>query len=81
MLGVNAFEPGQEHAPHAHRGSDKVYTVIEGRGLFSLAGIEHELGPGEVLVAPSGIEHGVANRSSNRLIVLVTMSPPPSAGA
>jgi quercetin dioxygenase-like cupin family protein len=79
MLGVNAFEPGQAHAPHAHAGSDKVYCVVEGRGLFSLADEVHELGPGDVLVAPAGVEHGVENRSEARLTVLVTMSPPPAS--
>ena len=30
MVGLNAFEPGQEHALHAHAGMDKVYHVLEG---------------------------------------------------
>ena len=34
MVGLNAFEPGQEHALHAHDGMDKVYRVIEARGCF-----------------------------------------------
>ena len=79
MLGVNAFEPGQSHAPHAHEGQDKVYVVLEGSGRFSLAGVVHELGPGEVLVAPAGVEHGVENDSGARLLVLVTLSPPPAS--
>ena len=79
MLGVNAFEPGQSHPPHAHAGQDKVYVVIEGRGVFALAGEEHELGPGEVLVAPADVEHGVENRSGERLLVLATLCPPPAS--
>jgi oxalate decarboxylase/phosphoglucose isomerase-like protein (cupin superfamily) len=35
LVGLNAFEPGQEHALHAHAGQDKVYQVIEGEGLSS----------------------------------------------
>ena len=31
LVGLNAFEPGQEHALHAHAGMDKVYQVIEAR--------------------------------------------------
>ena len=27
MVGLNAFEPGQEHALHSHDGMDKVYHV------------------------------------------------------
>ena len=40
MVGLNAFEPGQEHAVHTHAGMDKVYQVIEGQGLFLLGGDE-----------------------------------------
>ncbi len=79
MLGVNAFEPGQAHPPHAHEGQDKIYVVIEGEGSFSLAGESHELAAGQVLVAPAGVEHGVENRSGERLLVLVTLCPPPAS--
>jgi oxalate decarboxylase/phosphoglucose isomerase-like protein (cupin superfamily) len=34
LVGLNAFEPGQEHGLHAHAGQDKVYLVLEGSGLF-----------------------------------------------
>ena len=38
LVGLNAFEPGQSHALHAHAGMDKVYSVVEGEGLFLLEG-------------------------------------------
>ena len=34
LVGLNTFEPGQEHKLHAHPGLDKVYQVLRGRGLF-----------------------------------------------
>ena len=40
LVGTNAFEPGQEHALHAHEGMDKVYQVLVGEGLFLLEGRE-----------------------------------------
>ena len=36
LVGLNCFEPGQEHKLHAHAGMDKVYHVLEGEGLFLL---------------------------------------------
>src|SRR5215472_6689566 len=30
FVGLNAFEPGQEHAPHLHEGQDKLYLILEG---------------------------------------------------
>ena len=36
LVGLNAFEPGQAHPLHAHAGMDKVYSVVEGEGVFLL---------------------------------------------
>ena len=43
MVGLNAFEPGQEHALHAHAGMDKVYQVLTGSGVFLLEDQEMRL--------------------------------------
>jgi len=77
MVGINAFEPGQEHRLHAHEEMDKVYHVLEGSGLFLLEGREAEMEPGVMLVAPEGVPHGIRNTSTARLVVLVVMAPAP----
>jgi quercetin dioxygenase-like cupin family protein len=77
LVGLNAFEPGQAHALHAHAGLDKVYQVIEGEGVFLLEGRELPMRAGDLLVAPQGVPHGVRNDSSARLLVLAILSPAP----
>lgn len=77
LVGLNAFEPGQEHALHAHAGQDKVYQVIDGEGLFLLDGRELPMQSGDLLVAPDGVAHGVRNTGSGRLIVLAILAPAP----
>ena len=77
MVGLNAFEPGQEHALHAHAGMDKVYVVVEGHGRFLLEGRELTMEPGMLLVAPEGVPHGVRNEGPDRLIVLALLAPAP----
>lgn len=77
LVGLNAFEPGQEHALHAHAGQDKVYLVIEGEGHFLLDGRELPMTQGDLLVAPEGVEHGVRNTGRGRLIVLAILAPAP----
>ena len=77
LVGLNAFEPGQEHALHAHAGQDKVYHVLEGRGLFLLDGRELEMQAGDLLVAPEGVAHGVRNTGPSRLLVLAILAPAP----
>jgi quercetin dioxygenase-like cupin family protein len=77
LVGLNAFEPGQAHALHAHAGMDKVYQVVEGEGQFLLEGRELPMKAGDLLVAPDGVPHGVKNTSSGRLLVLVILAPAP----
>ena len=75
LVGINAFEPGQAHALHAHRGLDKVYYVLEGEGLFLLEDAELAMRAGDMLVAPDGVPHGVRNTGAARLAVLVVLAP------
>ena len=72
------FEPGQAQAPHTHEGSDKIYFVVSGRGLFEVGGGERELGKDDIAIARSGQKHGVKNPGSDRLVLLVFMAPKPS---
>ena len=78
LVGLNAFEPGQEHALHAHDGMDKVYHVIEGQGLFLLEGHEVPMRAGVLLIAPEGAPHGIRNTGTERLLVLAVLAPAPS---
>ncbi|MFN0205895.1 MAG: cupin domain-containing protein [Planctomycetota bacterium] len=77
LVGTNAFEPGQRHAPHAHAGADKIYYILEGEGEFSLADATFRVRAGEMLVAPAGIVHGVTNDTNQRLLVMIVMAPAP----
>ena len=77
LVGLNCFEPGQEHALHAHEGMDKVYVVASGRGRFVLEGRELPMEAGSMLVAPRGVPHGVRNVGSERLVVLAILAPAP----
>lgn len=78
LVGLNAFEPGQSHALHAHHGMDKVYTVVSGEGLFLLESGDVPMRAGDLLVAPDGVPHGVRNTGTERLIVLAILAPGPS---
>ena len=76
MIGLNCLEPGQTQKVHAHEGADKFYFVLEGRGKFTVGDEETDAGAGMLVVAPSGIPHGVSNTASERLSLLVTIAPP-----
>ena len=77
LVGLNSFEPGQEHKLHAHEGMDKVYQVLEGSGVFLLEDRELPMEAGVMLVAPEGVPHGIRNDGEERLVVLAILAPGP----
>lgn len=77
FLDVYCLAPGQAQKPHRHAASDKVYLVLEGRCRVQLGAEEATLGPGASVLAPAGVEHGVANDGPDNARLLVFMTPPP----
>ncbi len=77
LVGLNCFEPGQEHALHAHEGMDKVYQVLEGTGTFLLEDRKLAMEPGTMLIAPSGVPHGIRADGGVRLVVSAILAPGP----
>ena len=74
---IYCFEPGQSQKVHSHSDSDKVYYIIEGRGMVTVGSEAKELGPDEITIAPAGEDHGVVNHTQNKLVMLVFMAPKP----
>jgi quercetin dioxygenase-like cupin family protein len=72
------LEPGQEQAGHRHAVGDKLYYVLSGAGRIRVGPDEHDVGPGDLVCAPAGEEHGVRNPGPERLALLVMMAPKPS---
>lgn len=70
--------PGQAQKVHAHKGSDKVYYVLEGAGHFTIGDEERDLTAGNAVIARAGEPHGVRNDSADNLVLLVTMAPRPA---
>ena len=78
MIGLNCLEPGQTQAVHEHADQDKFYYVIEGTGHFTVGEAITEVGAGHVVWAEAGLPHGVENRGTERLIILMGIAPPPN---
>jgi quercetin dioxygenase-like cupin family protein len=81
FVGLNCFEPGQEHAAHAHAGQDKLYVVFQGQAEIQVGGEKKLVRPGGGAYAPSGVMHSVRNVGPQRLVVLAALAPPPSKPA
>ena len=80
FAGLNCFEPGQEHAAHAHAGQDKLYVVLEGDAEIQVGDDTQLVSAGGGAFAPSGVVHSVRNRGEKRLVVLAVLAPPPAGG-
>jgi quercetin dioxygenase-like cupin family protein len=77
FAGLNSFEPGQEHALHAHEGQEKLYVVLEGSGIVCVGDQTENLTLGDVAFAPPGVLHSIRNPGPQRLVVMVVLAPPP----
>jgi mannose-6-phosphate isomerase-like protein (cupin superfamily) len=80
FAGLNSFEPGQEHAPHAHAGQDKLYVILEGSGVVHVGEQSELLSAGDAAFAPSGVVHSIRNTGTGRLVVMAVLGPPPRRG-
>ena len=78
FVGLNSFEPDQEHAAHAHEGQDKLYLILEGSGMVRVGEETELLSAGDAAFAPSGVVHSIRNPGPRRLVVMAVLAPPPS---
>jgi quercetin dioxygenase-like cupin family protein len=77
FAGLNSFEPGQEHAAHAHSGQDKLYVILEGSGMVRVGERTELLSAGDAAFAPAGVVHSIHNPGPHRLVVMAVLAPPP----
>ena len=77
FAGLNCFEAGQQHTLHTHSGQDKLYLVLEGSGLVTVADETNSIEPGDLILAKSEEPHALRNPGPERLVVMTVMAPPP----
>lgn len=68
---------GQKQALHRHAENDKIYYLMRGELEVTIGNETSALKPGEVVLAPAGVDHGIVNRSASEAICLVFMAPHP----
>ena len=76
FVGLNCFEAGQSQTVHAHAGADKFYYVCSGRARLIVGDETREVAEGDIVWAPAGVPHGVAE-ALERTTLLVGIAPPP----
>lgn len=70
------LDPGGGAHPHVHEDSLQVYVGIGGAFVVSTGdGVEATLGPGDSIVIPAGVEHGLENQTEVDATLLVISCP------
>jgi mannose-6-phosphate isomerase-like protein (cupin superfamily) len=80
LVGLNCFEAGQGQSVHVHSGADKFYFVVSGKARFVVGETTVEARAGDLVLAPEGVPHGVA-QATERTVVLVGIAPAPTSSA
>jgi uncharacterized cupin superfamily protein len=63
-------------AQHSHRAEEAIY-MLEGEGEFTFAGKTHRVGPGEVVLFPSGVAHAETRFLTKKVKYLVIRTVEP----
>jgi quercetin dioxygenase-like cupin family protein len=69
------LSPGGGTPPHLHHTYEERFRVSEGRLVVEVDGVEHTLGPGESVCAPTGSVHRFLNHSAERTVFDVELRP------
>jgi len=74
--GVVNLEPGKGHDRHTHPDSDEILYFVSGEGEQTVDDDTREVGPGDMVYIPAGVEHGTINTGWDTLQLLAVYAPP-----
>lgn len=78
QLVLMAVQPGDDVGLETHH-LDQVLVFVSGRGESILGNTRGTIGPGTVVVVPSGVEHNFVNQGSEPLKLFTVYAPPEHA--
>ena len=70
------WQAGFVTLPHVHPRAEELFHVLAGRASFGFAGQPDRVaGPGELLVAPRGVEHVIRVLDGDPFVMLIVVAP------
>lgn len=66
--------PGASQALHRHA-PEQAYVIVRGTGRVSVDDDERDVGPGDLVLAPSGAMHGIENTGEELLEYVSAATP------
>ncbi|MFN8635402.1 MAG: cupin domain-containing protein [Chloroflexota bacterium] len=76
--------PGATEGSHTHEGEralEEIYYVLQGRGVVTVEGEEVAVGPGDAVLVPPGVDHGLVNAGTEPLRLVLLFGKPEPASA
>lgn len=74
--------PGASEGCHAHDGErplEEIYYILSGQGLMRIAEDEVVIAPGDAVLVPPGVDHGLFNTGTEPLRLVLLFGEPQSA--
>jgi quercetin dioxygenase-like cupin family protein len=76
--------PGTSEGDHTHPDNDpadnweELYYVLSGTGTITVEGARHEIAPGDAVLVPTDVDHGLYATGAEPLRILLIFGKPPS---
>ena len=67
-------DPGAKQPRHSHE-PQQTYVITRGSGVMHIGGEDREVGVGNLIFIPSGIEHGIDNTGQETLTYVAAATP------
>jgi len=76
IVGCHTMEPGGSSPEHAHDKEQEAMFFYEGTGIATIDGVDYEIGPESVMLAPAGVMHRIQNTGTGPLKFVFIYCPP-----
>jgi mannose-6-phosphate isomerase-like protein (cupin superfamily) len=76
QLVLMALKPNEEIGMEVHPDNDQFFRFESGEGKVIIAGEEHAVGDGDVVIVPAGSQHNVINTSATKSLQFYTIYAP-----
>jgi mannose-6-phosphate isomerase-like protein (cupin superfamily) len=70
------IEPGASVGEHIHARTEEIYYIVSGQALVTVDGAGIETGPGDLITAPIGAMHSIANPGTEDMCFFVVEAFP-----
>ena len=75
LLVMNELTPGMKLAPHVHESFDQIAYIVSGTAVYHVDGVDHEVGPGSLILIPAGQTHYIRPTGTEKVLNLDVFGP------